>query len=292
MLPSILYGDLISGPYQPDVDTEELLVEYYRLVRNYSSKKLTYKSDKLPAFSSLAQRIHAALPDKCEYLAGLWSHDFLRGLIWHRLSSTATHSLEYRAPSWSWAITDDAIAYYQPSEFKIVRFKLELLGWDMSFRDPDNPYGEIKAGHVVVRGYTTPLVRSQQTIMINTDIKKNIGSADYDEPDPDVPPTTRGRDIVFVILRDDGSLIEFRNQNSVDKEGWVIDSNAFLSAEHLVLLIGIRRYDEGGENAECLILREVSGRKEKEFERVGYLQLTQPNQAWMEMWDYQMLKLV
>lgn len=293
VLSPVLHGNLLSRPRRLVINTEGLLVEYCRLVTIYSTKKLTYKSDKLPAFSSLAQSIHSALPDKCEYLAGLWSHDFLRGLIWHRQSSTAIHSLEYRAPSWSWAVTDDAISYYQPSEFTIVKFNLQLLDWDITFRDPGNPFGETKAGHVIVQGRTVPLIRTQQEVMINDDRKTDIGTASYDETDSDIRPSAiSGRDIVFVILKDDGSLIEVRNPMFTELEGLVIDSNAFLPAEHIVLLIGIRRYDEGGENAECLILREVIGENPKAFKRVGHLEITYPTQTYIETWGSQVLRLI
>ncbi|KAI1212586.1 uncharacterized protein F4807DRAFT_413613 [Annulohypoxylon truncatum] len=56
------------------------LEQYYCLVHMYSVRELTKESDRLPAFSGPAQRIHRCLEG--EYLAGLWSCDFNRSLDW------------------------------------------------------------------------------------------------------------------------------------------------------------------------------------------------------------------
>ena len=77
------------------------------LVRNYSARKLTVSSDKLPAISGLAamfQEMHGG-----EYLAGIWKHDLPISLLWQRCTwqdGLLQPVQPLRAPSWSWASVD------------------------------------------------------------------------------------------------------------------------------------------------------------------------------------------
>ncbi|KAI0176112.1 heterokaryon incompatibility protein-domain-containing protein [Hypoxylon sp. FL1284] len=56
--------------------------EYYALIEEYTSRKLTFDSDKLPSFSTLARLVHPAFEG--EYLAGIWATDLRRGLLWQK----------------------------------------------------------------------------------------------------------------------------------------------------------------------------------------------------------------
>jgi hypothetical protein len=56
-----------------------------RVVRHFSSCKLSFEQDYLVALSGLAQEFRATLND--EYYAGLWAKDMIRGLLWHRCGS-------------------------------------------------------------------------------------------------------------------------------------------------------------------------------------------------------------
>jgi hypothetical protein len=85
-------------------------------VEDYSLRQLTRASDKLPALSGLAYKIHD--PTMGEYLAGIWSKDLGTGLFWAR--HTAREELysrpffkcrDYRAPSWSWASCEGPVNF-------------------------------------------------------------------------------------------------------------------------------------------------------------------------------------
>jgi len=101
-----------------------------RLVEQYSTRKLTMDSDKLPALSGLAHLVATKTGDT--YLAGLWKSNLLNELNWaikayeptHHCTDTAhdaamppatksavKYPAEYRAPSWSWASLDAEIDY-------------------------------------------------------------------------------------------------------------------------------------------------------------------------------------
>jgi hypothetical protein len=77
------------------------------VVRFYSTTSLTHNTNKLIAISAIAKQYAVALGD--EYVAGLWRRDLLRQLCWiksgPRLGQNQPKegSLQYQAPSWSWA---------------------------------------------------------------------------------------------------------------------------------------------------------------------------------------------
>lgn len=322
----VLYRDRLKKPPKDPVKTEELLHEYYDIVKTYSSRNLTYDSDKLPAFAGLAQRIHTMLPG--QYLAGLWSYDFHRGLCWY-LTTPKTRLPAYRAPSWSWASTNEQVMYFWLRKFKSDRYQLQLLEYDVSLRDESNPYGETKAGRAVVQGYTRPLVAYKQVYgRHNTHVVH--GSAVFDELGG-----SWNEKAFSGTAENDNGLLWFDDG---------LEPDAYVSREYLVLLIGRyytplleeseddedededseedgydrmdeeseevkevtydKKYQEDSEDEETngsgedshfhgLILSKVANRKGDEYERVGYATFnTSISLAWVQKWDSKILKLV
>lgn len=123
-----------------------------RLVEQYSTRKLTMASDKLPALSGLAHMIATKTCDT--YLAGLWKSNLLSELNWAVKAYEATHQCtepehdaamppaiksavkypaKYRAPSWSWASLDAEIEYRGLEErplSKIIDAQVQPVGKD------------------------------------------------------------------------------------------------------------------------------------------------------------------
>ncbi|KUJ15060.1 HET-domain-containing protein [Mollisia scopiformis] len=91
-----------------DMDHDEILNHWFEAVETFTKLRLTYQSDRLPALMGIATLFQQYL--KCRYLAGLWSTDLARGLLWDltRYRRTDSHR-NYRrnkpplAPTWSWA---------------------------------------------------------------------------------------------------------------------------------------------------------------------------------------------
>jgi Heterokaryon incompatibility protein (HET) len=103
-----------------------------RILEKYCTTKLTYGKDKLVAISGLAKRMESILDD--EYISGLWKSILPSQLLWriedheevltffavndegieaatnNPLRSNASRLAQSRAPSWSWASIDGAIA--------------------------------------------------------------------------------------------------------------------------------------------------------------------------------------
>jgi hypothetical protein len=79
------------------------------LVAQYASLRLTYGSDRLPAFGGLAK--HARQQRQCEYYAGLWEDSLVDDLCWIA-GGQGRRPVRWRAPSWSWAAVDHSIYYH------------------------------------------------------------------------------------------------------------------------------------------------------------------------------------
>ncbi|PQE23294.1 het domain-containing protein [Rutstroemia sp. NJR-2017a BVV2] len=91
----------------------------------YAPRILSKQTDKLPAISGVAEVFRFLLKD--DYLAGLWRHDLIRGLLWRNSRLLYAFSLpsEYCAPSWSWASLAGGSAHY--SNMEDEEFCAEIL---------------------------------------------------------------------------------------------------------------------------------------------------------------------
>jgi hypothetical protein len=107
-----IYGDRYPYPImkidEPIRGTEVLGMWYAGVVKEYSRRKLTYKSDKLVALSALAKATY--LNKHVEYFAGIWKDSVLTGLLWHRVGP-GSKARDHGCPSWSWASQDSGVSY-------------------------------------------------------------------------------------------------------------------------------------------------------------------------------------
>lgn len=90
----------IQNPIENDFS---LFADWYGLASEYSEKQITRSTDWLPALAGLAMKWEGSKTG--DYLAGLWSKDLLRGLLWESLAPDLNQNSVYMAPSWSWAST-------------------------------------------------------------------------------------------------------------------------------------------------------------------------------------------
>lgn len=136
---------------------------WYDMMEDYTSRSLTYDSDKLLAISGLASAIEAT-KDRPTYAAGLWIDDIVQCLQWRTVHVREKipfaeeylfpkRSETYRAPSWSWASIDQGITYgtFSPTNHppdillpKVVEFGTVAAGKD--------PHGNISDGFLLLSG--------------------------------------------------------------------------------------------------------------------------------------------
>ena len=103
------YGRHSFGEFPPTKNTEEWWNE---AIQDYSSRKLTFTKNKLPAISAIAAQLSKI--NGQEYLAGLWKKNLLWDLLWVSIwgsgsnKSSSVNRIE-GAPSWSWASVDGSV---------------------------------------------------------------------------------------------------------------------------------------------------------------------------------------
>jgi hypothetical protein len=83
------------------------------IISSYSSRQLTYNTDKLIALQGLVEEIKKMTHK--EYHAGIWACDIPMQLFWVAKSSLTRPESLRRSPSWSWASTMGALTYHVPA---------------------------------------------------------------------------------------------------------------------------------------------------------------------------------
>jgi len=119
---------------------------------------LTYETDRFPAIAGLAGRMKPIL--NCRYLAGLWEHELVHQLLWHRYGE-ARRTAIYQAPTWSWAsiIGQVNFGFVQLSKEKCIAVQhIEVTNRD------GNEMGQVITGYLRLKGALIP-----SSIMIDKD---------------------------------------------------------------------------------------------------------------------------
>lgn len=130
---------------------KDVLREWYDTVSLYSRRVLTYQTDILPAISALARSIPAEAGGR--YLAGLWSNDLFRGLLWRpvgldemtfdELVRARDGSDGYVAPSWSWACERRTVKWNHP--LSVARLHCHVIEAETILQGSD-VFGQVKGG--------------------------------------------------------------------------------------------------------------------------------------------------
>ncbi|KAF5547642.1 het domain-containing protein [Fusarium napiforme] len=134
-------------PYQGDH-------KWYDMIRDYSGRKLSYDSDRLPALSGLASFV--ARSRGAQYCAGMSWEDIGYVLSWCAFNGEMHPSREYVAPSWSWASVFASFTFpdrrFVPmAEVKYLDVYLELKGHDF--------FGQLVGGWLHLQAVTVRLVK-------------------------------------------------------------------------------------------------------------------------------------
>lgn len=93
------------SPIQSSSSTVDLYDFWSPLVMDYAERNITKVSEKLLAFSGIAQTYQRLVPS-AKYVAGMWSTHLPEGLLWQvwiNPEEVSRRTSEYIAPSWSWA---------------------------------------------------------------------------------------------------------------------------------------------------------------------------------------------
>ncbi|KAL6707267.1 hypothetical protein ACN47E_004255 [Coniothyrium glycines] len=139
---------------QPD-PTEE----WRMIVKAFTSRQLSFGSDKLPAIAGAATIMPQAR--SCQYLAGLWSESLHIDLLWHvrPYSVLAGHqrtALSYPdddggPPTWSWASMKWQVDWFILKD-KRAQPIATIVNAQTQIANALNPYGEVNGGTLRLRG--------------------------------------------------------------------------------------------------------------------------------------------
>jgi Heterokaryon incompatibility protein (HET) len=142
-------------------DQENQVGLWPSVINEYTKRRLTRESDRLPALSGIVKEIHLETGD--EYLSGLWKNDLRYGLSWKVDVLFSTEDAEwkrpskYRAPSWSWASIEGPVimdlkggrkiqneekygSTDNPQTFRLLEAATDVTGLD--------PFGEVSGGYL------------------------------------------------------------------------------------------------------------------------------------------------
>jgi hypothetical protein len=101
-----VWNEQVQGSFSDELE------RWYTCLDEFSRRKLSYGSDKLPAVAGLAKAMHNRTPQLDVYYAGIWKSDFVRGLLWRAQKlGGLSQPASFRAPSWSWAALDGEITH-------------------------------------------------------------------------------------------------------------------------------------------------------------------------------------
>ncbi|KAI1121603.1 HET-domain-containing protein [Nemania abortiva] len=160
-------------------DLSQGLNQWYRLVKQYGSRLLSYKQDRLPALSAFPRTVVKMFPDQ-EYLAGLWKSDLHRGLLWtpyswSDLPTYREHPEGYIAPSWSWASHPYGLDWVNG-----VNTGHYVISPEFELRDANivtealNPYARVSSGTLELDAklFQLPLYKGEGSVIEKPDSER------------------------------------------------------------------------------------------------------------------------
>ncbi|KAH8601417.1 heterokaryon incompatibility protein-domain-containing protein, partial [Bisporella sp. PMI_857] len=133
---------------------------YLALISSYSDRQLTNDNDKFPAFGGLAAKFGEVFEGK--YIAGIWTSFWRECLLWYKDISTAKHCVPYRAPSWSWAVTNENILWAATSEAPMASSAYDAIllpnqEVKLENEGSKNIYGQVAFAKIEISALTFPL---------------------------------------------------------------------------------------------------------------------------------------
>lgn len=245
------------------------------IVTEYSSRHLTYSTDRLPALSGAASRFHTSV--KSEYLAGIWVAHLPHSLAWYRRepSDEASHkskiwrSLDNGVPSWSWAsIAGEANWIWGASirdhseEDMLIESRVELLS--ISCKPiSDNIFGEVEIGsYIELRGMVVEAEMESDIYGCGCVRRRGFGPQ-HVVPDCHIIPTTNSSFPLF----NSNTATALRRAVPTDRFNWSLRKGR-RSKGHVYCLLLFTTTQDGTSHACVLILSKQEGSGET-YQRLG-----------------------
>lgn len=231
--------------------SESALISWDFLIEEFSRRKLSRGTDKLPALSGWAKKYQKAIG--AEYVAGLWSNAMVQGLAWDCQGERKPASLEeYTGPSWSWASYGGTVPCARSNDWVIA----EVLGWHVEPKEEANPFGEVREAWVNIRGPVSEL--------------KPL-SSEGDSEEDELPRVS-----VSATLGDSWHYLRLDNQSFEESGEW-------RSWNLQVMLLCGHLEGEGIHSVEGIVFKEATrAGQHGKMERVGFMSFLGDGANWVQ----------
>ena len=250
-----------------------ILLNWHKVVWEFTARELTRASDRLPALSGLAatmERATSNLFTANSYAFGLWYRSLALDLCWYSveydnsevgLNIPSRRQTDFYAPSWSWASVTGRIKYDEVFELNPTTLRSDKIESKLLFIDVEcnpmvgNRFGNAaKKSRLIIYGYLAP-VKIQISI---TD------SSSFDSHQVSGKPKQNPLVIAKRPTGDHSTQYDFFDPD-VKGDGYEININD----SHFVLLVAAEKGYHSG-SGYCLVLKKSSG-PDREYQRVGFL---------------------
>ncbi|KAJ4386173.1 hypothetical protein N0V93_009066 [Gnomoniopsis smithogilvyi] len=119
-------------------DSHHDLCGWYRLIERFTTCRLTYETDRLPAVMGLSKHLWQQVDDGY-YAWGLWTRSIHRGLLWNNVDRNPKKlvhepdSANPTAPSWSWGSWTGKVKF--PDHLSTCEPECALVGFETGTTD-------------------------------------------------------------------------------------------------------------------------------------------------------------
>jgi hypothetical protein len=131
---------------------------WFAFIEEYTSRNMSFQSDKLPALSGVVSALQKLTGDIC--LAGMWRSWFLQGLLWRLqqpnwdmyvfFPKTPQRAIPWRSPTWSFVSVEGVVIYTLLENDPGKGVCAELLDCGITPKGV-NPLGEVTKGFARIR---------------------------------------------------------------------------------------------------------------------------------------------
>ena len=141
-------------------ESEWMFDNWMLVVEDYCARNLSIPSDKLLAFTALAERFALEMQGRSNiYCAGIWKEDMPMQLLWRTKTKTSAVTRKLTKsdtqepnPSWSWA-SREAVEFLPRIPRPRARLTLAVIDCHIELQEQSLYYGEVQSGLLKVEGY-------------------------------------------------------------------------------------------------------------------------------------------
>lgn len=140
-------------PYRAHDDTGFIFTLIWDgVVREYSSRRLTFPDDTLPALSGIAQRTQTV--QLGQYIAGMWERGFIFQLGWSDFATEASQKSPPLKPTFSWITARDTVWYDNGLSWDEMPYPACTLLHAHVVPATVDPFGRVASARVTLSGKT------------------------------------------------------------------------------------------------------------------------------------------